>query len=195
MKKVSLFVLSVLLLTACKKGSDHPDQIESEHYPQTWILTIDQSADKYVYLKANSPVMYRDDVLKSYSLIQLAEDDDCEWLVEQSRTEDGSKICYTIRLKKNKKLWLGATPSSNKQEVHLIAPSYTSDKLDDDSYNWFIHKMPDVNGVKTVVLENVFYKGYYISSASPGSQYAQNLATLQTASEPSKGTNWQCRHN
>jgi len=67
--------------------------------------------------------------------------------------------------------------------------------LDDDSYHFFIHKMPDVNGVKTVALENVFYSGYYVSSASPGWQYAQNLVTLQQASDPAKATKWQCRHN
>lgn len=193
MKKVSLFVITILLITACKKGSDGVDPSELEHYPQTWILTIDQAPDKYVYLKANSPVMYRDDILRTYSLTQLADDDDCQWEVNTSRTEFTNEVCYTIRLKKNKKLWLGATPSSDKQEIHLIAPSYTSDNLDDDSYNWFIHKMPDVNGVKTVVLENVFYKGYYVSSASPGFQFAQNLAVLQQASEPAKATGWQCR--
>jgi hypothetical protein len=53
--------------------------------------------------------------------------------------------------------------------------------------------MDDVNGVKTVVLENVYYAGYYISSGSPGSQYAQNLAVLQESSSPEKATAWQCR--
>jgi hypothetical protein len=192
MKKVSLFVAAILIITACKKNGP-PDPALIEHYPQTWILTIDEAPDKYIYLKANSPVMYRDDVLRSYSLIQLAEDDDCQWEVNQSRTEAGDKICFTIRLKKNKKIWLGAGPSSNKQEIHMIAPSYNSNDLDDDSYNWFIHKMADVNGVKTVVLENVFYKGYYVSSASPGFQFAQNLVTLQTATSPEKATAWQCR--
>jgi len=164
--------------------------------PQTWILTIDEAPDNYIFLKANVPVMYRDHIPRSYSLIQLAEDDDCEWEVEQSRTEDNSKACYNIRLKKNKKIWMGATPSSDGNEIHLVSysASGTAD-LDDDSYKFFIHKMPDVNGVKTVVLENVFYAGYYVSSASPGWQFAQNLATLQQASSPDKATKWQCRHN
>lgn len=193
MKKVTLFVVASLFIIACNKGGDGVAPAQLEHYPQTWILTIDDGPDKYIYLKANDPVMYRDDILKSYSLTQLAEDDDCQWEVNTSRTEFSNEVCFTIRLKKNKKIWLGAGPSSNKQETHLIAPSYDNNDLDDDSYNWFIHKMPDVNGVKTVVLENVFYKGYYISSASPGFQFAQNLATLQTATQPSKATNWQCR--
>jgi hypothetical protein len=193
MKKISLFVITVLLITACGKSGGPPDPAQLEHYPQTWILTIDEAPDKYVYLKANSPVMYRDNILRTYSLTQLAEDDDCQWEVNTSRTEFSNEVCFTIRLKKNKKIWLGATPSSNKQEIHMIAPSYNSDNLDDDSYNWFIHKMPDVNGVKTVVLENVFYKGFYVSSASPGFQFAQNLVTLQEEDSPQKATAWQCR--
>jgi hypothetical protein len=193
MKKMALFVVTSILITACNKGGDGVDPAQLEHYPQTWILTVDKAPDKYVYLKANSPVMYRDDILRSYSLTQLADDHDCQWEVNTSRTEFTNEVCYTIRLKKNKKLWLGATPSSNKQEIHLIAPSYNTNDLDDDSYNWFIHKMADVNGVKTVVLENVFYKGYYVSSASPGFQFAQNLATLQQATSPAKATAWQCR--
>ena len=71
----------------------------------------------------------------------------------------------------------------------------TPGDIDDDNYKFFIHKMPDVNGVKTVALESVYFKGYYISDASPGFQYAQNLATLQEASTPDKATKWQCRHN
>ena len=91
---------------------------------------------------------------------------------------------------------MGAAPSSDGNEIHLVSISSSSTAdLDDDSYKFFIHKMPDVNGVKTVVLENVFYAGYYVSSASPGWQFAQNLATLQQASSPDKATKWQCRHN
>jgi len=196
MKKASLLVAAILLITACKKNNDGVDPVQLEHYPQTWILTIDEAPDNYIFLKANVPVMYRDHIPRSYSLIQLAEDDDCEWEVEQSRTEDNSKACYNIRLKKNKKIWMGATPSSDGNEIHLVSISSSSTAdLDDDSYKFFIHKMPDVNGVKTVALENVFYAGYYVSSASPGWQFAQNLATLQQASSPDKATKWQCRHN
>lgn len=197
MKKVLLFSVIIMLLNACKKNNNNgitPN--ESEHYPQTWILTIDEAPDKYVFLKTNGAVMYRDHVAKSYSLIQLAEDEECEWEVSESRTEDGGKICYNIRLKKNKKIWLGAAPSSDRNEIHMVALNVSGPgNLDDDSYNFFIHKMPDVNGVKTVVLENVFYAGYYVSSASPGWQFAQNLVTLQQASSPEKATKWQCRHN
>jgi hypothetical protein len=191
MKKMPLFVVTILLTTACNKNNG-PDQALLENYPQTWILTVDQGPDEYVYLKANSPVMYRDDIPRSYSLTQLAIDEDCEWEVNTSRTEESDKICYTIRLDKNKKIWLGATPSSNKQEIHMSA--FNTNSTDPgDSYKFFIHKMPDVNGVKTVVLESVYYAGYYVSNASPGFQFAQNLVTLQEASSPDKATAWQCR--
>ena len=76
----------------------------------------------------------------------------------------------------------------------MVAESFSGpEKPDDDSYNFFIHKMPDVNGVKTVVLESVYYAGYYVSDASQGFQFAQNLVTLQKSSEPAKATKWQCR--
>jgi hypothetical protein len=197
MKKVFLFSATILLFTACKKNkSNGVDQTISERYPQTWILTIDESPDKYIFLKTNGAVLYRDHVPRSYSLVQLAEDENCEWEVEQSRTEDGTDICYNIRLKKNKKIWIGAAPSSDRNEMHLVALNSTgTGDLDDDNYKFFIHKMPDVNGVKTVVLESVYFSGYYISSSSPGWQFAQNLGTLQQASSPEKATRWQCRHN
>ncbi len=192
MKKAIFIISTILLITGCKKNSV-PNPVQSEHYPQTWILTIDEGSDKYIFLKANVPVMYRDNILRTYSLTQLAIDENCEWEVSQSRTEDNSKDCYAIRLKKNKNIWVGAAPSSNQQERHLVSLNASSDP--GDSYKFFIHKMPDVNGVKTVVLENVFYSGYYVSSASPGSQFAQNLATLKTATTPQQATAWQCRHN
>ena len=97
-----------------------------------------------------------------------------------------------MRLDKNKKIWCGAGPSSNKQEIHMYALNTTSTDPG-DGYKFFIHKMSDVNGVKTVVLESVQYPGYYVSITSPGSQFAQNLVTLQKASSPEKATGWQCR--
>ncbi len=192
MKKMSLFVLTIVLITACKKNSTAPEPAQLEHYPQTWILTVDEAPDKYVFLKTNGAVMYRDNILRSYSLIQLAIDEQCEFEVNQSRTEDGSKVCFTLRLDKNKKFWCGAGPSSNKQEIHMITLNTTGTDPG-DGYKFFIHKKPDVNGVKTVVLESVQYPGYYVSIASPGFQFAQNLVTLQKESSPEKATSWQCR--
>jgi hypothetical protein len=191
MKKMPLVIVTLFLIAACKKNSG-PAPAQLENYPQTWILTVDEAPDKYVFLKTNGAVMYRDDVLRSYSLTQLAIDEECEWEVNTSRTEFDDKICYTIRLDKNKKIWCGAAPSSNKQEIHMVALNTTGTDPG-DGYKFFIHKMPDVNGVKTVAIESVEYPGYYVSIASPGSQFAQNLVTLQEANSPDKATAWQCR--
>jgi hypothetical protein len=190
MKKMTLFLATALVITACSK-SNGTDPALLENYPQTWILTRDEVANEYLFLKTNGAVFYRDNIPTTYSLTQLAEDEKCEFEINTSRTEDNSKLCYSIRLDKNKNIWCGASPSSNKQEIHLTALNAAGDP--GDSYKWFIHKMDDVNGVKTVVLENVYYAGYYISSGSPGSQYAQNLAVLQESSSPEKATAWQCR--
>lgn len=191
MKKMPLVIVTLFFISACKKNSG-PDPALIEHYPQTWILTVDEAPDKYVFLKTNGSVMYRDHVLRSYSLTQLAIDEKCEWEVNTSRTEFDNKICYTIRLENNKKIWCGAAKSSDKQEIHMVALNTTSTDPG-DGYKFFIHKMPDVNGVKTVAIESVEFPGYYVSIASPGSQFAQNLVTLQQASDPNKATAWQCR--
>jgi hypothetical protein len=190
MKKMPFVVFAILFVTACSKKGIEPALLEN--YPQYWILTYDEVPNKYTFLKTNGAVMYRDEVETSYSLIQLAEDEDCEWEVNTSRTEDDSKVCYTIRLDKNKDIWLGAGPSSNGQEIHMYAlNAQNSDP--GDSYKFFIHKLPDVNGVQTVALESVYYPGYYVSHAAPGSQFAQNLVTLQEADSPEEATAWQCR--
>jgi hypothetical protein len=191
MKKMPLVVAILFFITACKKNNV-PDPALIEHYPQTWILTVDEAPDKYVFLKTNGAVMYRDNILRSYSLTQLAIDEECEWEVNTSRTEFSNEVCFTIRLEKNKKIWCGAAPSSDKQEKHMVALNTTSTDPG-DGYKFFIHKLPDVNGVKTVAIESVEYPGYYVSIASPGSQFAQNLVTLQEASSPGKATAWQCR--
>ncbi|MBC7904991.1 MAG: hypothetical protein H7Y27_16305 [Gemmatimonadaceae bacterium] len=192
MKKLSFVIVAILSITACSKknGAVLPSLLE--HYPQTWILTYDELPGKYTFLKTNGAVMYRDNVVTSYSMNQLAIDEQCEFEVNTSKTEDGSKVCFTLRLDKNKKIWLGAGKSSNGAEKHMYALNTTSTDPG-DGYKFFVHKMPDVKGVKTVALESVTYPGYYISISSPGSQFAQNLVTLQQASSPEKATGWQCR--
>jgi hypothetical protein len=192
MKKMPLFIVTILLITACSKKNNGPDQALLENYPQTWILTYDEVPGKYTFLKTNGAVMYRDDVETSYSLTQMAIDEECEFEVNTSRTEDGGKICYTLRLDKNKKIWCGAGPSSNQQEIQMFALN-TSSTDPGDGYKFFIHKMPDVNGVKTVALESVQYPGYYVSHTPLGWQFAQNLVSLQKADSPEKATAWQCR--
>src|SRR5688572_25943898 len=111
MKRLPLLLTTFLFITACSKKNG-PDQTLLEHYPQTWILTYDEVPNKYTFLKTNGAVMYRDDIETSYSLTQLAIDEKCEWEVNQSRTEDDSKVCFSIRLKKDMNIWCGAAPSS-----------------------------------------------------------------------------------
>jgi hypothetical protein len=191
MKKTTLYLAILFVLISCKKNNG-PGQSQLENYPQTWILTVDQAPDEYLFLKTNGAVMYKDDVPQSYNMVTLAEEEECEWEIMTSLTEEGNKTCFTIRLDKNKKWWAGASPSSDKQEIHMTVLNTTSTDPG-DNYKWFIHKMPDVNGVKTVVLENVYYPGYYVSTSSPGWQFAQNLVTLQQTDNPQKATYWQCR--
>lgn len=187
-----LVLLAFITLTSgiCSKKTE--DQVLLEKYPQYWILTVDESSDKYTILRTNGSNMFRKSILKSYSLTQLAIDEDCKFEVAQSRTEFDNKICYSLRLEKNKKIWCGVTNSPNKQEVHLTALNSAATDPG-DGYKFFIHRMPDVNGVKTVALESVDKPGYYISSSPPGFNYAANQATLQPATSPDKATHWQCR--
>ena len=191
-----LLLLSFITLSSglCNKNNDAPDTIGLEHYPQTWILTVDESADMYTYLEVNGNNMKRSHVLKTYSLIQLAEDNECQFKVSQTRTEDGSKICFALQGTKNKNRWLFAGPSSNKQEIHLSTTVLrTETPPDDDGYLFFIHDFPKENGVKTVALESVGHPGYYLSSAGPGFHYSPTQATFQKESSPEKATKWQCR--
>ena len=191
MKKIPFLIITVLSITACNKN-DGPEPALLENYPQTWILTYDEVPGKYTFLKTNGAVMYRDDIETSYSLTQLAIDQQCEFEVNTSRTEDTGEVCYTLRLDKNKKIWCGVGPSSNNQGIHMYALS-GSNSDPGDGYKFFIHKMPDVNGVKTVAIESVQYPDYYVSHTPPGFQFAQNLVTLQKADSPEKATAWQCR--
>jgi len=193
MKKRVLPLAVLLAFVTLSSGlcSKDSKQVLLEEYPQTWILTFDESSDKYTILRTNGANMFRRSVLKSYSLTQLAIDEDCEFEVNVSRTEDG-KPCFELRLDKNKKIWIGVKNSTNLQEVHLGALNTTSTDPG-DNFKFFVHDMPDINGVKTVALESVWKPGYYISTTPPGSNYAQNEVTLQKASSPEKATHWQCR--
>jgi len=174
----------------CSKEGVAPALLEK--YPQYWILTVDESADKYTFLRTNGANMFRKSILKSYSLTQLAIDEDCEFEAALSKTEFTNKDCFTLRLDKNKKLWVGVAQSPNKQEWHAHTLNTTSTDPG-DGYKFFIHKMPDVDGVKTITIESVDQPGWYISSSPPGFNYAANQLTLQQASSPDKATRWQCR--
>jgi hypothetical protein len=187
-----ILVLGFIILSSgmCSKKDSAPALLEK--YPQYWILTIDESADKYTYLRTNGANMFRKSILKTYSLTQLAIDEDCEFEAAQSKTEYGNKDCITLRLDKNKKIWIGVTQSPNKQEWHLNNLNGNSTDPG-DGYKFFVHRMPDVGGVKTVAIESVQQPGWYISSAPPGFNYAANQVTLQQAASPEMATHWQCR--
>ena len=185
-------LLAFITLSSGLCSKDGPEPGLLEHYPQTWILAIDEGPDKYTVLRTNGAFMFRKSVDKSYSLTQLAIDEDCEWEASLSKREDGTRNCVSLRLDKNKKLWMGVTNSPNRQEIFLNTLNTTSTDPG-DTYKFFVHNMPDVNGVKTVVLESVWKTGYYISSSPPGFQYAANQVTLLQASSPEKATHWQCR--
>jgi hypothetical protein len=195
MKKTIIIFCTLCLFISCKKNSGLPDQIESESYPVTWIFTVDESIDKYTYLRSNLTNMFRKQVDKTYSMTQLAIDENCEFRVAQSRSED-HKECFTIQLEKNRKIWVSANLSTNKQEVHLSSGGGSSETTapgDSDNYKFFIRRMDKVNGVITVTIESVNFPGYYISTSTPGFVYAQNEVVLTKETSPEKATHWQCR--
>ncbi|MEO5562427.1 MAG: hypothetical protein ABIR18_03310 [Chitinophagaceae bacterium] len=189
-----LFILSLSLLISCNKKNSVPPLEET--WPQKWILTVDESADKYTYLEVNGNNMKRSQILKSYSLVLLAEEKNCNFLVSLSKSEAG-KSCYTMQIEKTPTRWMFAGPSTNQQEVHLgmsgVTGSSTTSPGNSDNYKFFIHFMPRVNDVRTVTIESVEKPGYYISTASPGFNYSPTQAVLTQHSKPEEATHWQCR--
>ena len=195
MKRTIVFLCTLSLFLSCKKGSDGPDQPGLEEWPQDWIFTVDETVDRYTYLQTNLNNMFRKQVDKTYSLLQLAIDENCEFRVNPSISETGEK-CFTIQIEKNRKRWVFANKSPNGQEVHLgcgAGSSETTAPGDSDNYKFFVRKMDKVNGVTTVTIESVNFPGYYISTATPGLNYAQNQVVLTKESSPEKATKWQCR--
>jgi hypothetical protein len=194
MKYRLLFFLTSMIIFSCGKDNG-PNPALLEKWPQQWIFTIDETVDKYTYLETAGNNMKRSQILKSYSMIQLAEDNECEFNVAQSRTEAGD-VCFTIQLNKNKKRWLFAGNSSNQQEVHLGVTNGSSEITapgDSDNYKFLIHRLNDVNGVTTIAIESIEKPGYYISSASPGFNYSPTQVVLKQQSSPDNATHWQCR--
>lgn len=193
---LSLCILSLLI--SCKKSKDSNDPGQQpllEHYPQTWLLTHDETPDKYTHLELAGNNMKRSQIEKTYNLITLAKERDCSFIVSLDRTEFTDKVCFKIQFENQKKRWLFAGPSSNKQEVHLGTTMGNSETSDPggDGYKFFVHDLPKVNGVKTVALESVDQPGYYISTASPGFNYSPTQVVLTKESSPDKATAWQCR--
>jgi hypothetical protein len=199
MKKRIITLLLVCSLLGCsKKDSGGPFNPGLETYPQEWILTIDENTDRYTHIEVigSGNNTKRSLVDKSYSLILLADERECKFKISQSRNEANNKDCYKIQSIKNKKRWLFAGLSTNKQEVHLGCSNGSSEidpPGDSDNYKFFIYNMEKVNGVKTVVIESVEKPGYYISSSQPGFNYSPTQVVLQKETSPEKATHWQCR--
>ena len=198
MKTTILSLCILILLSSCKKSKDSNgtgQQPVSEHYPQTWLLTYDGSADKYTILELAGNSMKRSEIEKTYNLITLAKERYCSFIVSQDKTEFTNKDCFKIQFENQKKRWLFAGQSSNKQEVHLSTTAGSSEISDPggDGYKFFVHDFPKVNGVKTVALESVDQPGYYLSTASPGLNYSPTQVVLTKETSPEKATKWQCR--
>ncbi len=192
MKKL-IQLSSLFLLLSCNKGGNIKN-IQSESYPQEWILMIDANADRYTHIEIAGNNTKRSLVDKTYSLVSLAAERECEFKISQSRNEANNEDCFEIQSMKNKNRWLYIGYSPNKQEIHLYSGETGSDinAPDDDSYKFFVHKVGNANGVKTVALESVALPGYYISSSQPGFEYSPTQVVLLQASSPDKATAWQC---
>lgn len=213
MKNTLLIICILPFIISCSGNSDEEPTAE-QGYPHEWVFTKDESiypqdpsVAKYTYIYTNQTAMFRKAILKSHSLDDLAKLEHCLFYVAETKSSSG-KTCYTIQLNSKKILFLGAAPSTNKEEVHLIIqwgvevvvvgnPSHFAPHDDDnaggDMWKFYIHKMPDVNGVRTVAIESVAKPGWYISDSPPGFNYAQNMVTLQEESSPDSAPKWQCR--
>jgi hypothetical protein len=214
MKKSFFFFWILPLIISCSNDSAENPVLE-QGYPQEWVFTTggesnppqDPSVAEYTYIYTNKYAMFRDDILKSYPLKDLVEEEHCLFYLAETQSSDGKK-CYTIQLNSDKIRFLGAAPSTNKEEVHLIItkgselvvtgnpsvivpPDHNTDGADD--WKFYIHKMPDVNGVRTVAIESVGMPGWYISDSPPGFNYAANVVTLQQEESPESAPKWQCR--
>ena len=210
--KTFLFLCILTFIISCSKESVDP--VEEVGYPHQWIFTKDESTnpqdpseDRYTYIYTNKYAMFRDGIQKSYPLEDLAEEEHCLFYVAETSSSSGKK-CYTIQLDSDRILFLGAGPSTNKEEVHLYIqdgaevvvvgnPSHFAppddDNEDGDFWKFYIHKTPDVDGVRTVAIESVGMPGWYISDSPPGFNYAANVVTLQSESSLEHAPKWQCR--
>ena len=194
MKSTVLWACTLLCFVSCKKNNT-PDLGNTSLYPAQWIFTVDASADEYTHLELAGNNMKRSNIPKSYSLSQLTLDRYCEFNVAKSKTEFTNKDCFTIQFERQRARWLFAGNSSNGQEVHLGTTGGGSETEDPggDGYKFFIHEMPNVNGVRTVTIESVDKPGYYISDSPPGSGYSATQVVLTQHSDPASATQWQCR--
>jgi hypothetical protein len=213
MKNRLTALFTLILLSACSNDTSvQPDSAIG--FPHEWVFTIggtnpseDPSVARYEYLYTNKYVMYRDDILKSYPLKDLVDEEHCLFYVSESQSST-AKRCYTIQLNDEKQLFLGVGPSSNMEEIHLYItpgeevvvvgnPSYFAPPDEgteySDSWKFYFHKMPDVDGASTYAIESVSMPGWYISDAPPGFNYAATVVTLQKEQNAESAPKWQCR--
>jgi hypothetical protein len=212
MKKVFLFFCVLSLTISCSKDSDVNPVLEIG-YPHQWIFTkdvsdpFDPSVPEYTYIYTNKYAMFRDDIQKSYPLEDLADEEHCLFYVSEAQCS-AAKTCYTIQLDSDRIRFLGVGPSTNKEELHLYIakgsevtvvgnPSYFAPPDDNDEegdyWKFYIHKMPDEDGVRTVAIESVGMPGWFISDSPPGFNYAANVVTLESAVSLTHAPTWQCR--
>lgn len=212
MKKAFLFLCVFALSISCSKDSD-VDPVSEIGYPRQWIFTtdvidpFDPSIPEYTYIYTTKYAMFRDDIQKSYPLEDLADEEHCLFYVSETSGGTG-KTAYTIQLDSDRSRFLGVGLSSNKEEVHLTIakglevivvgnPSYfqspDGDEDEENFYKFYIHKMPDENGVTTVAIESVEMPGWYISDSPPGFNYAASVVTLESSVKLAQAPKWQCR--
>src|SRR5688500_3874305 len=138
MKNTLFFFWILPFIISCSKDSAENPVLE-EGYPHEWVFTIggesgapqDPSVAEYTYLYTNKYAMFRDEILKSYPLKDLVEEEHCLFYVAETQNNSG-KTCYTIQLNSDKTRFLGVGLSSNKEEVHLNIQSGSS--TDDEEY-------------------------------------------------------------
>jgi hypothetical protein len=195
MKKIFLVFSALSISLSCSKDSDVAP-VSRQGFPQQWIFTKDNSNTEYTYIYTNKYAMFRDDILKSYPLNDLADEEHCLFYISESNCGT-AKPCYTIQLDSDRIRFLGVGPSSNSEVAVVGNPSYFAppDANDDEGYFWrfYIHQMPDVDGVRTFAIESVGMPGWYISDSPPGFNYAATVVTLQKEKSPDNAPKWQGR--
>jgi hypothetical protein len=212
MKNTFSFLCILCVLMSCSDDPSEQPTLEAG-YPHDWVFTTggesnppqDPSVAEYEYIYTNKTAMFRDDILKSYPLNDLVEEEHCLFYVSEGKCQS-TKTCYTIQLSSDKIRFLGVGQSSNKEEMHLVIAKGSEvvvtgnptmlvppDGDDGDEFQFYIHRLDDVNGIITVAIESAGMPGWYISSAPPGFNYAQNVVTLQQSKNAEGATKWQCR--
>ena len=203
MKQKILMAMLVCCLFGCKKNDTDITQGQ-QNLVGEWILTYDESPTEYTYLKntgGSGTPLYRDKILKTYDLAQLAVDADCEVRIK-SMGSANNKETYTIQSAKNMQRWWSVDFVNNANNPEgfvrisggtITEPPCGGSPTDCDDWKFFLHRMPAVNGIITAAIESVKYPGWSVSSQPATFQYASNLLTVQKYSGVDKATKFQFR--